>query len=153
MAVSNDDVGRSHVKEELPSAGYAPAPFAMNDSVGIGKRLVLRVVFLQTGCAALVAAAFWAWSGAAAARAGLAGGLLVAIGSALFGWRMFAPGIAPAAALRRALFAAESLKLFWSVLGVWAAFAYFKVQPVPFMTGLIVAQFGHWFGLVGTKRG
>ncbi|MDB6083541.1 MAG: hypothetical protein JWN43_1422 [Gammaproteobacteria bacterium] len=91
--------------------------------------------------------------GAAAARSGLTGGLIVAIGSAIFGWRLFMPGIAPAATLRRALFAAESLKWFWYVLAVWAAFARLKMAPLPLMTGLVFAQFGYWVGLVGMKRG
>ena len=125
----------------------------MNDIGKQGKRLVMRVVLLQTACAALVAALFWMLQGAAAARSGLAGGLIVASGSALFGWRMFAPGIAPAATLQRALFAAEALKWIWFVLAVWAAFARFKLMPLPLMTGLVFAQFGYWIGLIGMKRG
>jgi F0F1-type ATP synthase assembly protein I len=125
----------------------------MNEIGSQGKRLVLRVVLLQLGCAAAVAMLFWFLQGMAAARAGLTGGLIVAAGSALFGWRLFAPGIAPAAILRRALFVAESLKWLWYVLAVWAALARFKVLPLPLMTGLIVAQFGHWFGLIRMKRG
>jgi ATP synthase protein I len=125
----------------------------MNDALGVGKRLVIRVVFLQAGCAALVAVLFGALRGAAAGWSGLAGGLIVAIGSGVFGWRFFAPGIAPAAVLRRALFAAESLKWVWYVLSVWAALAHFKLPPLPLMTGLVVAQFGYWLGLVGMKRG
>jgi F0F1-type ATP synthase assembly protein I len=150
---ANERLGQHHVREGLPSAGYAPAPIAMTDIGRPGKRLVMRVVLLQMGCAAVVAMLFWFLQGAAAGRAGLTGGLIVAAGSALFGWRMFAPGIAPAAILRRALFAAESLKWFWSVLAVWAALARFKVLPLPLMTGLVVAQFGHWAGLMGMKRG
>jgi F0F1-type ATP synthase assembly protein I len=125
----------------------------MNEVFGVGKRLVMRVVLLQAGCAATVATMFWAFRDAMAAWAGLAGGLIVAIGSAVFGWRMFAPGIAPAAVLRRALFAAESLKWFWYVLAVWLALTRFKLPPLPLMTGLVFAQFGYWFGLVGMKRG
>ncbi len=117
-----------------------------------GKRLVIRVLLLQTGCAALVGLGFWTWEGAAAGGAGLAGGLIVTVGTALFGWRMFAPGIAPAATLRRAWFAAESLKWGWYVLGIWGALAHLKLLPLPLMAGLVVAQFGHGFGLLG-KRG
>jgi F0F1-type ATP synthase assembly protein I len=125
----------------------------MNDAPSVGKRLVMRVVLLQAGCAALVAIAFWIFEGAAACGSSLAGGLIVAIGSAVFGWRMFAPGIAPAATLRRALFAAESLKWFWYVFSVWAALTRLKLSPLPLMTGLVFVQFGYWFGLVGMKRG
>lgn len=113
----------------------------------------MRVVLLQAGGAVVVAAAFLALSGAAAARAGLAGGLIVAIGSGLFGWRMFLPGIAAAAVLRRALFAGEALKWTWYVVALWAAFARFKFAPLPLLVGLSLAQFVYWFGLVGLKRG
>jgi F0F1-type ATP synthase assembly protein I len=125
----------------------------MNTASGAGMRLVLRVVLLQTVCAAAVAILFWIIAGAAAGWSGLAGGLIAVIGSGLFGWRMFAPGIAPAAVLHRALFAAESLKWCWYVIAVWAALTRLKSLPLPLMTGLAVAQFGYWFGLIGMKRG
>jgi len=125
----------------------------MNEAYGVGKRLVIRVVLLQTVCATAVALLFWPAAGVWAAWSGLAGGLIVAIGSGLFGWRMFAPGIAAATVLRRAMFAAESLKWFWTVLAVWAAIARLKLLPLPLLTGLAVGQFGYWIGLVGMKRG
>jgi len=149
---ANEHVGQGHVRAGLPKTGYAPAPFGMNDIVGDGKRLVVRVVLLQTGCAALAALLFWIYQGAAAGRAGLAGGLIVAVGTALFGWRLFAPGIAPAGTLRRALFAAGALKWCWYGLGLWAALTRLKYPPLPLMGGLVIAQFGYWAGLVG-KRG
>ena len=104
----------------------------MNNSVGFGLRLVLRVVLLQIGCAACGAAFFGCVTGLAAGGAALLGGLIVAIGSALF--------------------AAESLKWFWYVLAVWLALARLKVQPLPLMAGLVFAQFGYWVGMVGMKR-
>jgi F0F1-type ATP synthase assembly protein I len=125
----------------------------MNNSSGTGKQLVTRVVLLQLGCAACAALPFWIAQDAMAAVAALAGGSIAACGTALFGWRMFAPGIAPAAVLQRALFAAESLKWFWYVLSVWAALARFKLTPLPLLAGLIFAQFGYWLGLVRWKRG
>jgi ATP synthase protein I len=151
--LANDHVERYHVNQRLPHIGLAPISIAMNEVLGVGQRLVLRVVFLQVVCAALVATVFGFAQGAAAARSGLEGGLIVAIGSAVFGWRLFAPGIAPAAVLRRALFAAESLKWFWYVIAVWAALTQLRSPPLPLLTGLVFAQFGYWFGLVGMKRG
>jgi F0F1-type ATP synthase assembly protein I len=125
----------------------------MTDLGRLGKRLVMRVVLLQIGCAVVGAVLFWCFRGAPAARAGLAGGLIVAVGSAVFGWRMFSPGIAPATTLHRALFAAESLKWLWYVLSVWAALTRLRLLPLPLLTGLVFAQFGYWVGMVGTKRG
>ncbi len=149
----NEQMGLGPVDEGPPYAGSALAPFGMNDIHSRGRRLVMRVVLLQTICAIAVALLFWVLEGVAAAGSGLTGGLIAAVGSALFGWRMFAPGIAPASILRRAMFAGESLKWFWYVLAIWAAFARFKLTPLPLMTGLVVAQFGYWFGLIGMKRG
>jgi F0F1-type ATP synthase assembly protein I len=137
----------------LPRALLALAPFAVKRDAQNGRRLVVRVVLWQTGCAVIVAALCSAAFGAAGALAGLAGGLIAAIGSALFGWRMFAPGIAAASVLRRAMFAAEALKWFWYVLGIWVALVELKLMPLPLLIGLIAAQFGYWFGMILIKRG
>jgi len=138
---------------ELRQAGGAPVFISMNDVLGAGKRLVMRVVLLQAGCAVAVALLFLPLEGVWAAWSGLAGGLIVAIGSGIFGWRMFAPGIAPATVLRRAMFAGESLKWFWTGLAIWAALARWKLSPMPLLAGLAFGQFGYWFGLVAMKRG
>ncbi len=146
-------MGHSPIDEGLPYLELAPAPFAMNNVAGHGKRLVMRVVFLQMGCALIAGLIFWITRNAATGWSGFVGGMIAAVGSGLFGWRMFAPGIAPATVLRRALYAGESLKWFWYVLAVWAAFARFKLMPLPLLTGLVIAQFGYWVGLIGMKRG
>ena len=122
----------------------------MNSIVGLGNRLVVRVVSLQVGCAAIVGLMFWVLDDAHAGSAGAAGGLIAAIGSALLGWRMFAPGIAPASALRRAMFAGESLKWLWYMAALWSAFAWLKLPPLPVMTGVVVAQLGY-FGLAAMR--
>lgn len=124
----------------------------MNNTVGLGNRLVVRVVLLQVAGAALSALLFWLIGGLRAACAAFAGGLIAAVGSALFGWRMFAPGIAPAGVLQRAMFAGEALKWLWYLLAIWAALTRFKLEPLPLLVGLIVAQFAYWLGLIG-KRG
>lgn len=120
---------------------------------GLGLRLVLRVVILQVGCATLTGLLFGIFGGFAAARAGFVGGMIVAVGSALFGWRMFAPGIAAASRLFRAMLAAESLKWLWYVAALWAALARLELNPAPLIVGVVVAQFGHWLSLIATKRG
>lgn len=125
----------------------------MNGIVGRETRLVMRIALLQTGSACVVASACLLLSGARAAAAALAGGLIAAVGSGLLGWRMFLPGVAPAAVLRRAMFAGEALKWTWTVLALSLAFARWRLAPLPLLSGLIVAQFGYWFALVGMKRG
>ena len=120
---------------------------------GLGKRPVLRVVILQVACATLTGLLFLIFGGIAAALAGFIGGLIVAVGSALFGWRMYAPGIAAADKLFRAMVMAESLKWFWYVLALWVMLARVKLMPGPLIVGVVLGQFGHWLGLVATKRG
>jgi F0F1-type ATP synthase assembly protein I len=115
-------------------------------------RLVLRVVVLQTGIALLVAAAFVARSGAGAGLAALVGGLIVVAGSALFGWRLFAPGIAGGATLTRAMFAAAALKWVWFIGALYLALARWRLDAAPLLVGLIVAQLGHWAALVRLKK-
>jgi F0F1-type ATP synthase assembly protein I len=137
----------------LPAGEEPPAPLRKSGIVGQGQRLVMRVVALQAGCAGLVALLFLALRGSGAALAAMAGGLIVAIGTALFGWRMFLPGIAAASQLQRAMYAGEALKWFWVVLATWAALVRWKLAPLPLICGMFVALFGYVFGLVGMKRG
>jgi F0F1-type ATP synthase assembly protein I len=132
---------------------FRRSPSTVNNTVGAGNRLVVRVVLLQVAGAALSALVFWWIGGANAACAAFAGGLIAAVGSALLGWRMFAPGIAPAGVLQRAMFAGEALKWSWYVLALWIALSRLKLAPLPLLIGLIVAQFAYWRGLIGQKRG
>jgi F0F1-type ATP synthase assembly protein I len=117
------------------------------------RRLVARVVLWQTSAALVVAALCWLAEDGRFAEAALVGGLIAAIGSALFGLRMFAPGIAPAAKLQRAMYAGAVLKWFWYGLAIWAALSRLGLRPAGLVLGLIAAQFSYWFGLVGSKRG
>lgn len=116
-----------------------------------GYRLVVRVVLLQAGCAVLVALLFFAYRGSSSGLAALAGGLIVAVGSAVFGWRAFAPGIAGAARLSRAMFAGVALKWLWFVLALYVAIARLKLDAVPLLVGLATAQFGYWAGMIRLK--
>src|SRR4030081_3440948 len=82
-----------------PCTGCDPVPFSMSDVPARGYRLVVRVVLLQAGCALAVACLLLVVKGASAGLASLVGGLIVAAGSAVFGWRAFKPGVAGAATL------------------------------------------------------
>jgi len=123
----------------------------MNDASDRGKRLVLRVVLLQTGCTIIVACLFYALRDSRAGVAALAGGLIVALGSALFGWRMFKPGVAGAAKLGSAMYSGVALKWCWFALALYVALARFKLDAAPLLVGLVVAQLGYWVGLVRLK--
>lgn len=123
----------------------------MSDALVGRYRLVVRVVLLQAGIAVLVASAFWVLKGESAGVAALAGGLIVALGSALFGWRMFSPGIAGAAKLTGSMYAAVGLKWVWFIVALYVALAYWKLAAAPLLVGVGVAQLGHWLALVRMK--
>ena len=135
-----------------PCAGCSPVPFAMSDVPVRGKRLVIRVVLLQAGCALVVASVFYVFfGGEPAGVAALVGGLIVACGSLIFGWRMFKPGIAGAAKLSSAMYAGVALKWVWLLLALYVALALLKLQAAPLLIGLVAAQLGYWVGLIGSR--
>lgn len=125
----------------------------MTDPTLRGKRTVVRVVVWQALSGAAAALCFGVWSGGWAALSALAGGLIIAFGTAVFGWRLFAPGVASGAVVKRALMAGEAMKWLWLILAVWLGLAKIKFAPLPLLVGLIVAQFGYWFGLVSRNKG
>lgn len=119
----------------------------MNDPVSRGKRLVSRFAALQFASAATVAAGAGLVSGGSASRAALAGGAVVATGNLLLGWRMFAPGVAAAPRIARAMWAGEGLKWLWVVVAVWLALGVMSLEPLPFLLGMLAAQAGFWVGV------
>jgi F0F1-type ATP synthase assembly protein I len=141
--------GTKNVEIEGSAAG--PVPFAMSDVPVRSYRLVVRVVLLQAGCAALVASVFLVFKGAHQALAALVGGLIVAAGSAVFGWRVFKPGIAGGATLATAMYAGVALKWLWFALALYLALARLKLDAAPLLIGVVVAQLGYWAGLVRLK--
>jgi F0F1-type ATP synthase assembly protein I len=111
-----------------------------------GKQLVLKFASVQMAGAALVAAACLLLSSANAARSALAGGLIVAIGTILFGWRLFAKGW-PAIEVARGFFLGELLKWIWIAVALWAAFTRGGFEPLPLLLGLIAAHAGFWVAM------
>jgi F0F1-type ATP synthase assembly protein I len=136
---------------QLESSAAGSVPFAMSDALVRSYRLVVRVVLLQAGCAALVASVFLVFKGAHQAIAALVGGLIVAAGSAVFGWRMFKPGIAAGATLTTAMYAAVMLKWVWFAIALYLALARLKLDAAPLLIGVVAAQLGYWVGLVRLK--
>jgi ATP synthase protein I len=141
--------GSNNVEIEGSAAG--PVPFAMNEVLSRGKRMVVRVVLLQAGCAALVASVFLVFKGPSAALAALVGGLIVAAGSAVLGWRAFKPGVAGGATLATAMYAGVALKWLWFALAMYLAIARLKLDAAPLLIGIVVTQLGYWVGLVRLK--
>jgi len=114
-------------------------------------RLVVRIVLLQVGCALIVASLFLAFRSASAGLAALGGGLIVAVGSAVFGWRAFKPGIAGAATLSVAMYAGVALKWLWFAIALYVALARLRLEAEPLLIGLVAAQLGYWVGLMRSK--
>jgi F0F1-type ATP synthase assembly protein I len=123
----------------------------MNEVLSRGKRMVVRVVLLQAGCAALVASAFLVFKGAHQGLAALVGGLIVAVGSAVLGWRVFKPGIADGATIMTAMYAGVVLKWLWFAIAFYLAIARLKLDAVPLFIGIAVTQLGYWVGLIRLK--
>jgi F0F1-type ATP synthase assembly protein I len=116
-----------------------------------GKRLVVRVVLLQMGCALAVACLFLVFKGQSAGLAALVGGMIVAVGTAVFGWRVFKPGIADGATLSTAMYVGVALKWLWFGAALYVAFARLKLEPAPLLIGMGTAQLGYWVGLMRLK--
>ena len=123
----------------------------MSDVPVRGYRLVVRVVLLQIACTVLVASLFFCFRGASSGVAALTGGLIAAVGTAVFGWRAFAPGIAGGAVLSRAMYVGKALQWGWYAVALYAAFAHLKLDAMPLLIGLVTAQFGYWAGLIRSK--
>jgi F0F1-type ATP synthase assembly protein I len=136
---------------QLESCAAGSVPFAMSDALVRSYRLIVRVVLLQAGCAALVASVFLVFKGAHQAIAALVGGLIVAAGSAVFGWRLFKPGLAAGATLTTAMYAAVMLKWVWFAIALYLALARLKLDAAPLLIGVVAAQLGYWVGLVRLK--
>ena len=75
----------------------------------------------------------------------------MALGSGLFGWRAFAPGVAGAATLNTAMYTGVALKWLWIVLALYVALARMKLEAVPLLCGLLAAQAGYWAALMRLK--
>ena len=118
-----------------------------NDPVARGKQMVARFAAVQMCAAAVIAVIGAARAGWPAAQAALAGGVIVAVGNLIFGWRLFAPGIAPAGRIARAMWAGEGLKWLWVVLAVWLALVVAKLAALPLLAGMLAAQIGFWIGV------
>jgi F0F1-type ATP synthase assembly protein I len=124
---------------------------AVSDPARTGKRRVLRYVSLQLTCAAVVAIAAFGLDGWNAARSALAGGIIIACGTAVFGWVLFADRVTTTAGVTRMLYAGEVLKWLWVGIAFWLAFTFGNFSALALVSGAIAAQIGFWIG-VGVIR-
>jgi F0F1-type ATP synthase assembly protein I len=112
------------------------------------RHLVMRFTATQLGATVAAALALLVVSGRGVAGAALVGGCLSAAGSVVFGWRLFAPGVAPAGTLARALYRAELLKWLAIGVGLWLILGPLALRPVGVIAGVIAAQVGFWLALL-----
>lgn len=111
----------------------------MLNSVAAGRRLARRTVGFQaiaTVVTALVCLVGW---GAAASLGALAGGVVVALGSALAAWRAMGGGMTRSGAALLRLIGATALKWMVVVIGLYLALAVWLLPPGPVFAGVVVA--------------
>lgn len=118
----------------------------MNDSARRGKTLALKFAAIQLASTGLAALVFLALSGMNAARSAVVGGLIIALGTLVFAWRLFATGW-PAASAARGFYAGEMLKWIWVVGALALALTRGGMEPLPLLIGLVASQCGFWVAM------
>lgn len=117
-----------------------------DDTARRGKRLALKFAAIQLASTGLAALVFLMTNGWNAARSAVAGGLIIALGTLVFAWRLFATDW-PAASAARGFYAGEVLKWVW-VIGAFAlALTRGGMEPLPLLVGLLAAQCGFWVAM------
>jgi F0F1-type ATP synthase assembly protein I len=111
----------------------------MRNSIAHGQRNAVRIVFFQLGIAGLIGLGFCVRDGQSGLAAWYGGGV-IAIGSALFAWRLYADGIASTQRVARAVYVAEVLKWIWVVFALYLALAVLRLEPWPLIVSVIAAQ-------------
>ena len=118
----------------------------MSDNARRGKRLALKFAAVQLATTSVVALVFLVVSGGNAARSAGAGGLIIALGTLVFAWRLFATNW-PAASAARGFFAGEVLKWIWVVGAFALALTRGGMDPLPLLIGLVASQCGFWVAM------
>jgi F0F1-type ATP synthase assembly protein I len=119
----------------------------MRNSIAHGRSVALRTVALQLTVTGLLAFAL-SLHGVRMALAAAVGGGAVALGNALFAWRLFGAGPAPVRRPLHAAYVAEALKWAWLVAMLYLAIAVWRLDFLPLIAGVLLAQFAFWLALV-----
>lgn len=118
----------------------------MNVTARRGKLLALKFASTQMACTGLAALVFLVSSGMNAARSAVVGGLIIALGTLVFAWRLFATDW-PAASAARGFYAGELLKWIWVVGALALALTRGGMEPLPLLIGLLAGQCGFWVAM------
>lgn len=111
-----------------------------------GKLLALKFAAIQLASTGLAALVFLVLSGMNAARSAVVGGLIIALGTLVFAWRLFATGW-PAASAARGFYAGELLKWVWVVGALALALIRGGFEPLPLLIGVMASQCGFWVAM------
>lgn len=106
----------------------------MRNSVLSGRRLANSVVFLQLVAAAVVAA-LWLLAGREYALGGLTGGLVAAMGTAVFALRLFGQPGAPGGIVFVRFAGATALKWLVVIVGLYLGIGSWQLPPLAVITG------------------
>ena len=109
----------------------------MRNSVLSGRRLAYSVVLLQLAAAAVVAA-LWLLVGREQALGGLFGGLVAALGTAVFALRLFGQPGAPGGIVFARFAGATALKWLVVVVGLYLGMSNLHLPPLAVITGFSV---------------
>lgn len=118
----------------------------MNVTARRGKLLALKFASTQMACTGLAALVFLVSSGMNAARSAIVGGMIIALGTLVFAWRLFATDW-PAASAARGFYAGELLKWIWVVGALALALTRGGMEPLPLLIGLLAGQCGFWVAM------
>ena len=118
----------------------------MQNSIAAGRRLALRVVSAQIGATALVAAGFLL-QGWRSGLGVLAGGAVVALGTALLALRMFAGAPTGAGTALAKMIVGNLLKWIVIVAGLYLLLAKAGLPGGPVIAGVIAALLPQLLGL------
>lgn len=117
----------------------------MSTQLAHGRSLVPKIALAELGMT-LIAALGFAFAGSPQALAAGLGGLLVVIGTLLFGWRMFAAGIGTPGTALASLLIGKAMQWISLALGLFLVIGVWHCPAVPVVSGVVAAQVGFWIG-------
>ncbi len=99
----------------------------------------MHIVVWQLGVSLLAAVLFLLIGGSPSALAAFLGGVIVALGTTLFAWRVFVPRHADAGTTMGRLMLGTAMK--WAVVigGFYVLIACLRLPPLPTLVGMIAA--------------
>ena len=110
----------------------------MDNSLAAGRRLAMQVVLAQVAVAVVAGLVFLA-RGIPSAAGALAGGLVVAIGTALLALPVFAPALAGGGTMLARFAVGTLLKWIVVIVGFYLILAYWRLPALPALIGLVAA--------------